>query len=239
MLENLGYVVRVALPIDRVRRNYLKVIPRPHFTTGLDESRGFGTILRMPIILASASPRRRELLERAGVVFEVYHQPTEEIHDVTMPVERLCVLNAKLKAEAVAVLRPDATVIGSDTLVFIDSEALGKPTDYEEARMMLRRLAGRTHEVCTGVCVIFPGRAPLCFHETTEVDFLPLNEAAIDEYLTLANPLDKAGAYGIQEHGERLVSGIRGTYENVMGLPVAMLLEVLARETGCGADDHR
>ena len=192
----------------------------------------------MPIILASSSPRRRELLERAGVVFEVMHSPAEEIHDASIQPERLCEMNAELKADAIAALRPDATVIGSDTLVFIDGEPLGKPADLDEAHAMLRRLAGRTHKVCTGVCVIFPGGQRKRFHDTTEVDFLPLDEAAIGDYLTVANPLDKAGAYGIQESGERIISGIRGSYENVMGLPVEMVLEALSRETGCGTG-HR
>jgi septum formation protein len=181
----------------------------------------------MPIILASASPRRRELMERAGVVFEIMHSPAEEIHDASIPPERLCEMNAALKAEAIAGIRPDATVIGADTLVFIDGEPLGKPADPDEARAMLRRLAGRAHFVCTGVCVIFPDGRREVFHDTTEVDFLPLDEAAI------GNPFDKAGAYGIQEYGERIISGIRGSYENVMGLPVEMVLEALSRETGC------
>ena len=182
----------------------------------------------MPIVLASASPRRRELLEKAGVVFEVVVSPAEEIHDASMKPDVLCELNAALKAQAVAALRPDATVIGSDTLVFIDDEPLGKPTDLEEARGMLRRLAGRTHRVCTGVCVIFPGGKTKRFHGTTEVDFLPLGDDEIDAYFELVNPFDKAGAYGIQEHGERIVSGIRGSFENVMGLPVEMVVEALS-----------
>ena len=184
----------------------------------------------MPIVLASASPRRRELLEKAGVVFEVVVSPAEEIHDASMKPDVLCELNAALKAQAVAALRPDATVIGSDTLVFIDDEPLGKPTDLEEARGMLRRLAGRTHRVCTGVCVIFPGGKTKRFHGTTEVDFLPLGDDEIDAYFALVNPFDKAGAYGIQEHGERIISGIRGSFENVMGLPVEMVVEALSED---------
>jgi len=180
-----------------------------------------------PVILASASPRRRELLERAGLVFEIAHSPAEEIHDASIPPEELCETNAALKAEAVAALRPEATVIGADTLVFIDGEPLGKPADLDEARAMLRRLAGRAHRVCTGVCVIFPDGRRELFHDTTEVTFLPLDEAAIDAYLSIANPLDKAGAYGIQEYGERIISGISGSYENVMGLPVGMVMGAL------------
>jgi septum formation protein len=182
----------------------------------------------MPIVLASASPRRRELLERTELVFEVMHSPAEEIHDASMPPGELCETNAALKARAVAAMRPDATVIGSDTLVFIDDEPLGKPADLDEARSMLRRLAGRTHQVRTGVCVVFPDGGEMVFHDTTEVTFLPLDDAGIDAYLTLANPLDKAGAYGIQEHGELIVAGIQGSYENVMGLPVDRVLEALA-----------
>jgi septum formation protein len=189
----------------------------------------------MPIILASASPRRRELLERAGLLFEVTHSPAEEIHDASIPPEQLCETNAALKAEAIAAIRPGATVIGADTLVFIDDEPLGKPADLDEARAMLRRLAGRVHSVCTGVCVIFPDGRRELFHDTTEVTFLPLDEAAIDDYLTVANPLDKAGAYGIQEYGERIISGITGSFENVMGLPVEMVMRALSRESDCGA----
>jgi septum formation protein len=182
----------------------------------------------MTFILASSSPRRRELLAAAGLEFEVVASPAEEIHDAAMDPGELCETNAALKAAAVAETRPDATVIGADTLVFLDGEPLGKPADLAEARRMLRRLSGRAHQVRTGVCVIRPGGARLLFHETTEVVFRELDEAAVETYLTLANPLDKAGAYGIQEHGERIVEGISGSYDNVMGLPVARLLAALA-----------
>lgn len=189
----------------------------------------------MPVILASASPRRRELLERAGLEFQITHSPAEEIHDASIAPEKLCEMNAALKAEAVAAIRPDGIVIGADTLVFIDGEPLGKPADLDEARAMLRRLAGRVHSVCTGVCVIFPDGRRELFHDTTVVTFQPLDDAAIEDYLTVANPLDKAGAYGIQEYGERIIAGISGSFENVMGLPVEMVMEALSRETGCAA----
>ena len=181
----------------------------------------------MPIVLASTSPRRRELLAGAGIVFEVVVSPAEEIHNAAMLPDVLCEINATLKASAIANVRPDSTVIGADTLVFIDGIPLGKPADLHEAREMLRRLSGRTHQVCTGVCVIDPGGGKNVFHEITEVTFLPLDEAAIDRYLAVANPLDKAGAYGIQESGELIISGIRGNYDNVMGLPVAKVLAAL------------
>jgi septum formation protein len=181
----------------------------------------------MPIVLASASPRRRELLEKAGYVFEVVVSPVEELHDASIPPERLCEMNAELKAGDVAARRPDATVVGADTLVFIDGEPLGKPQDLDEARCMLRRLAGRVHQVCTGVCVIFPKGRREVFHETTLVRFRPLAEADIETYVQLAHTLDKAGAYGIQEHGERIVESIQGDYDNVVGLPVKRLTGLL------------
>ena len=193
----------------------------------LDEAEIRGMVSVMPIVLASASPRRRELLERAGVTFEIVVSPVEEIHDASIQPERLCEMNAALKAEDVATRRPESTVIGADTLVFIDDEPLGKPADLNEARVMLRRLAGRSHKVCTGVCVIFPEGHREIFHETTEVTFRPLEEADIDAYLQVANPLDKAGAYGIQESGELIIAGICGDYDNVVGLPVERLVRLL------------
>lgn len=168
-------------------------------------------------------------MERAGLEFEVRPSPAEEIHDETMAPEVLCERNAELKAEAVAVQRPEAVVIGSDTLVFIDRTPLGKPADIDEARRMLRRLSGRTHRVCTAVCVIRPGGERELFHQNTDVTFRVLDELAIEDYFERVNPLDKAGAYGIQEHGERIIEGIDGDFDNVMGLPVARVLEAVGR----------
>jgi septum formation protein len=183
--------------------------------------------VRPPLVLASTSPRRHELLARSGMVFEVAASPASELHDAAMPPHLLCEENAWRKAAAVAVLRPDAVVVGADTLVFIGGTPLGKPRDLAEAREMLRLLSGRAHQVCTGVCVIRPGGEELRFHALTEVTFHELDEVAISDYFERVDPLDKAGAYGIQEHGERLVSGICGSFENVMGLPVDRLVEVL------------
>lgn len=185
------------------------------------------------IILASASPRRHELLRDAGLVFEVVTSTAEEIHDHDIPPPELCEENAARKAREVAARYPQATVVGADTLVFLDGEALGKPADLDEARAMLRKLSGRTHFVCTGVCVIRPGGRESCFHEITDVTFRALDDGDIETYIARAHTLDKAGAYGIQEHGDLIVEGIRGAYDNVMGLPVAPLLEALAQETGC------
>jgi septum formation protein len=182
----------------------------------------------MKLILASGSPRRRDLLAAAGLEFEVVVSPAEEIHDASIPLAELCERNAELKAAAVAAEHPDAVVVGADTLVWIDGEPLGKPRDLAEARAMLRRLAGRPHTVCTGVCAIFPGGRVECFHELTAVRFRPLDEAAISAYIERTDPLDKAGAYGIQDSGEMIVEGIDGAFDNVMGLPVAALLARLA-----------
>ena len=182
----------------------------------------------MKVILASASPRRRELLEAAGLEFEVVASPAEEIHDASIPLDELCEKNAELKAVAVAEGHPEAAVIGADTLVWIDSEPLGKPRDMEEARAMLRKLSGREHTVCTGVCVVFPGGRVERFHDLTQVRFRVLDEEGIEAYFTRANPLDKAGAYGIQESGELIVEGIEGNFDNVMGLPVAKVLGALS-----------
>jgi septum formation protein len=179
------------------------------------------------VILASASPRRRELLAAVGINFEVVASPAEEIHDAAIPLDELCEKNAELKALAVAADHPDAAVIGADTLVWIEGEPLGKPKDLDEARAMLRKLSGRSHTVCTGVCVVFPGGGVECFHELTAVRFLDLDDATIEAYFEKTNPLDKAGAYGIQDSGEMIVEGIEGAFDNVMGLPVARLLEAL------------
>ncbi|MFT4177559.1 MAG: Maf family protein [Luteolibacter sp.] len=181
----------------------------------------------MPLVLASTSPRRRELLERVGLVFEIVPSPAEELHDVSMSPAELCEVNAEMKAAAVSALRPEDTVIGADTLVFIDDEPLGKPKDLVEARVMLRRLSGREHQVRTGVCVLFPGGGKKRFHALTTVRFRELSDEEIDAYFSLVDPLDKAGAYGIQEYGERIVAEIEGSFENVMGLPVDRVIEAL------------
>ncbi len=179
------------------------------------------------LILASQSPRRRELLAREGVSFRVEVRETDELHDAALQPEELCARNAADKAEAVAAEFPQDTVIGADTLVFIDGKPLGKPTDEEEAAAMLTRLQGRTHSVCTAVAVILPGGERRDFVETTSVCFRPLDAAAIRRYLDSVYVLDKAGAYAIQEHGEMIVESIDGDLDNVIGLPVTRLLAVL------------
>lgn len=179
------------------------------------------------IILASGSPRRRELLAKAGLAFVVIPSPAEEIHDATMDPGLLCETNARLKAAAVARDHSGAWVIGADTLVFLAGHPLGKPADRNEAAAMLAALSGRTHEVRTGVCIIDPAGREHTFHETSRVTFRTLQSGDIREYHALVNPLDKAGAYGAQEHCDRIIDRIDGPFDNVMGLPVAPVLAAL------------
>jgi septum formation protein len=179
----------------------------------------------MRLILASGSPRRRELLEGAGLSFEVIPSPAEEIHDASLGAAGLCEENARLKAAAVPV--PGAVVIAADTLVFIDGEPLGKPRDMGAARAMLRRLSGRMHQVCTGVCIVGADGNATTLHEMTDVVFRGLDDEMISAYLGKTKPLDKAGAYGIQDHGEMIVERISGGFDNVMGLPVGAVLDAL------------
>lgn len=186
-----------------------------------------GVEAKRRIILASSSPRRRELLAAAGVDFEVAVSPAEEIHDAGMAPAELCSENARRKAAAVAEMFPLAAVIGADTLVFINGVPLGKPADRAAAAKMLRKLSGREHSVCTGVCIA-RGAEISTFHELTRVTFRTLDEATIARYFSLVDPLDKAGGYGIQEHGDMLVESISGNFDNVMGLPVAAVMRALA-----------
>lgn len=149
---------------------------------------------------------------------------TELAHEHLSPLE-VCQLNAHRKARTVAKKNPDSLVLGADTLVFLENEILGKPRNRAEAEGMLGRLQGRTHQVVTGVSLIhLRAHRERIFAVSTEVLFQPLNLGQIRGYLSQINPLDKAGAYAIQEHGERLVSEISGSYTNVVGLPLERLL---------------
>jgi septum formation protein len=182
-----------------------------------------------PLILASASPRRAELLKLLQVRFRILPGTVEEVaHEHLSPLE-VCQLNAHRKARAVAKQIPDALVLGADTLVFLDSEIFGKPRHLADARRMLRKLQGRTHQVVTGVCLMhLRAHRERIFAVSTEVLFHPLDEKQIRDYLARIHPLDKAGAYAIQESGEMIVSEISGSYSNVVGLPVERLKAELA-----------
>ena len=181
------------------------------------------------LILASASPRRAELLKLLRVKFRIIpSDATEVAHEHLTPLE-ICQLNAHRKARAVAKRIPDALVIGADTLVFLDNKILGKPRNRAAARRMLARLQGRTHQVVTGVSLIqLRTHRERVFAISTDVLFHPLDAGQIRDYLSRINPLDKAGAYAIQESGEKIISEISGSYSNVVGLPVERLREELS-----------
>ena len=185
----------------------------------------------MRILLASASPRRRELLEQIGLPFQVVVSHVEEVITETEPGKVVEQLSAQ-KAEAVAgsLGEPEETlVIGADTVVAAENTILGKPKDAAQAAEMLRMLAGRTHAVYTGVTLILWGtsgeKARKTFHERTDVSFYPMEEAEIRQYVATGDCMDKAGAYGIQGFCARYISGISGDYNNVVGLPVGRLYQ--------------
>jgi len=186
--------------------------------------------MNMPrLILASSSPRRAELLRELGLRFRVLPSDAAEAHNEQLTARELCQLNAYRKARAVAKRIPDALVLGADTLVYLGTRVLGKPADLPEAEQMLEGLQGRTHEVVTGVCLIHLRHfRQKMFVETTEVTFRPLDAKQIRYYLGAVNPLDKAGAYAIQEKGELLVERIAGSFSNVVGLPIERLKSELA-----------
>ena len=173
-----------------------------------------------PLVLASASPRRDELLRRAGFKFEIVLSQVEEAHDAALTPEQLTLENARRKALAVSQARPRALIIGADTLVYVDGDPLAKPADMDEALQMVRRLSGRTHEVCTGVVFACDGTVARELHVITRVTFKPLTDDLIRAYHARVNPLDKAGAYGIQECTDMVLDRMTGSFTNVVGLPV-------------------
>ncbi len=186
-----------------------------------------------PLILASGSPRRRDLLEEAGYAFEVVKPDVEEIEDPARSIRALTRENARLKAEAVAGSHPDRLVIAADTLVLRDDTALGKPADAEEAFAMIRSLNGRTHQVFTAVCVVAQAAGrEVEFSVVTDVTFKHLRDEELRHYHTLIEPMDKAGAYAAQDHGEVIIERVEGSWTNVVGLPMERLGEVLRAEFG-------
>jgi septum formation protein len=179
-------------------------------------------------ILASGSPRRRELLREAGYEFELVSAPVDEVAHSWLTIRELTTWNAARKAAGVSLIAPDGVVLAADTLVTIDGEVLGKPADFEEAVRILRRLSGRSHEVWTAVriCHSEQGKAE-SFHEMSRVYFRALDERAIRNYLSKIDPLDKAGAYAAQGHGKEIIERIDGSYTNVVGLPMEKTVRVL------------
>jgi septum formation protein len=185
-----------------------------------------------PFILASASPRRAELLRQLKSNFRIVPGDAKEIFDEQLSPSELCQLNAHRKARAVAKKNPDSLVLGADTLVFLDGKIMGKPADIADAQRMLTQLQGRTHQVVTGISLIhLHANRERTFAVSTDVIFRSLTAGQIDDYLTRVDPLDKAGAYAIQEHGDLIVSDISGSFSNVVGLPVEKVEEELAAWT--------
>ena len=182
-----------------------------------------------PLILASASPRRAELLQRLKLKFRIIPSDATEVLDEQLSPLELCQLNAHFKARAVAKKNPDSLVLGADTLVFLDGEIMGKPASRADAQRMLARLQGQTHQVVTGVSLIhLRTHRESMFATSTDVTFRSLTAGQINDYIAKVNPLDKAGAYAIQEHGDMIVAEIFGSYSNVIGLPVEKLGDELA-----------
>lgn len=178
-------------------------------------------------ILASASPRRKEILENAGYSFEIIVSDADENITEVMTPEKTVEELAKRKAMAVLKDNADAVVFGCDTVVAIDGKILGKPTDDEDAFNMLSMLSGRTHTVSTGVCICSADKVSV-FSNTTEVEFYELSEETIRGYIATGECSDKAGSYGIQGYGNVLVKEIKGDYFSVMGLPVSESARVLS-----------
>lgn len=171
----------------------------------------------MKLLLASNSPRRKELLEKAHFHFEVEPAKIEEIFDESLPIDQAIKKVAQAKAADVADLYPDYTVIGADTIVYFQNTRLGKPKDENQAREYLHQFSNQTHEVKTGVCIIRDHKVTT-FVETTKVHFRDLSDDEIEAYVRSGKPMDKAGAYGIQECD--FIDWIDGSYSNVVGLPM-------------------
>ncbi len=182
--------------------------------------------LQSELVLASASPRRREILERLGFEFEVIPAGIEEEQALSKDPESNVKLLAELKGVEVQGVRPRKTIIAADTIVMCDGASLGKPADADEAFEMLRSLSGRGHRVITGVALIAPPNRRVVEAETTRVFFRDMTDAEINRYIDTSEPFGKAGAYAIQGLASAFVERIEGCYFNVVGLPVALLFRM-------------
>lgn len=187
----------------------------------------------MRLVLASASPRRAELLRAAGIEFDAMPADVDEAMDAEDTPEGYVRRIAQTKAEAVATRITGRPVLAADTVVLVDHAILGKPANPADARRMLRLLSGRGHVVLTGVCLINPhaesGRVQTTTARTT-VEVAALTDAEIDWYVASGEPMDKAGAYAIQGLASKFVTAIEGSYSNVVGLPVALVYDLCKRE---------
>jgi len=181
-------------------------------------------------VLASSSPRRAALLSNAGFEFEIAAPRIAERFDAAVTLRELTLWNAIRKGMSVAQTCPDAVVLAADTLVALENETIGKPADLKEAARMLRRLSGRTHEVCSAVLIYHQtsGRSAV-FHDISRVRFHRLNRAMIDKYVAKVDPLDKAGAYAAQGSGAEIIAKIEGSFTNVVGLPMEKTIDALAK----------
>jgi septum formation protein len=182
----------------------------------------------LPIILASQSPRRRELLTQIGVTFSIQTASGDEITTQTEPSAVVTELAAQKASEVALSVQAPALIIGADTVVAQNGRIMGKPADEEDAFRMLTSLQGKTHTVYTGVCVICKEadkQTSFSFAEATQVTMYPMSEQQIHAYIATGEPMDKAGAYGIQGRCAAYIQGICGDYNNVVGLPVARLVQ--------------
>jgi septum formation protein len=182
------------------------------------------------LVLASGSPRRAALLAESGFEFEIVSPRVTEKFDVAVTIRELTLWNAIRKGMSVAQTHPGAVVLAADTLVALGNEIIGKPGNLNEAAQMLRRLSGRTHEVCSGVLIYHQtsGRSAV-FHDISRVRFHRLNRAMIKKYLAKVDPLDKAGAYAAQGSGAEIIAKIEGSFTNVVGLPMEKTIGTLAK----------
>ncbi|HSS18355.1 MAG TPA: Maf family protein [Candidatus Dormibacteraeota bacterium] len=181
-------------------------------------------------MLVSSSPRRVALLSEAGFEFEIARPRVAEKFGATLTLRELTLWNAIRKGMSGAQTRPDAVVLAADTLVALGNQIIGKPADLSEAARMLRRLSGRTHEVCSAVAIYqqTSGRSAF-FHDVSRVRFRRLSNATIENYLAKVSPLDKAGAYAAQGNGAEIIAKIQGSFTNVVGLPMEKTVAALAK----------
>lgn len=195
----------------------------------------------MRIILASASPRRRELLSQMGIKFEVCPSQGEEKMTEVLPERAVMELAQQKAAEIAAKTEGDAWILGADTVVVYDRKILGKPKDAEDAKRMLGMLQDNKHQVYTGVCIWKKENGTEdvnCFFEKTDVVFYPMTEEEIEQYVATGEPMDKAGSYGIQGVGGLYVREIHGDYNNVVGLPIARLYHELKKQNSNAAKNR-
>lgn len=190
------------------------------------------------LVLASGSPRRRELLKEAGFEFEIARPQGAESESTELSMRELTTLNATRKAFEIARAFPTAVVLGADTLVSLQGVVIGKPVDFADAIRIIQRLRGQTHQVCTSVfiCARAAGKTK-SFFVVSHVTFRALDDPAIVRYLERIDPLDKAGAYAAQGNGAEIIESIRGSYTNVVGLPMEETIRAL-REFGIETSDY-